>query len=614
MINPNLKNMKNPITVLVAVLLLMFNANEALIAQSSRFSNSSAPVMLSQGDGNGNQMVTICHQTGNGSITITVSQAALAAHLAHGDVIGACVTEEEHSDEDPIDDADGDNDDSDDGNDDSDDNNDDSDDDNDDSDDDNDDSDDDNDDSDDDNDDSDDDNDDSDDDNDDSDDNNDDSDDDDSTVDTNPSPAPACAAAEVISYIPGTTNDLLTPIDPARQILTNALGAPEDSDVPTAPSSYNFVALGFGGEITLKFAYPIHNGTGDDIYVVETTFGPTCARYPEKVRAFASQDGCNWIWLGDGCQNSYFDLKTLGWAQYVKLQDISDINYPFGGLADGFDVDGILCLNGEELNPIPAALSNAYASTVESFSQGTMKNGNPVPAARSNANNALGAPQNTDVVNFVALGFGGQITLGFDYLVFDRPGADLMLVETSYGNPSCTNYPETARLEVSLDNVTYYPIEGEFCLDQNVDVASSGLAYFSYLRITDASQKTSIRFPGSADGFDVDGVVVAQPGCSSVAPRYSDNVVTPDEDAEITASPNPFNSELAINLSTGNVAESFEITVLNAVGQIIESQNVDVSENENTRYTIGTSAWATGTYLISVRSASNNQTIRTVKF
>ncbi|MFN5319475.1 MAG: hypothetical protein ACK5CY_11610, partial [Bacteroidia bacterium] len=335
--------MKNPITVLVVAILLIFSANNVLLAQASRFSSASAPVMLSQGNGNGNgngnQMVTICHQTGNGSITITVSQSALEAHLAHGDVIGSCTIDEDHNDEGPDDD----NDDSDDDNDDSDDDNDDSDDNNDDSDD----------------------------DNDDSDDDNDDSDDDDTSTDpgTNPSPAPACAAAEVISYLPGTTSDLLTPIDPARQILANVLGTPENSDVATAPANYNFVALGFGGEITLKFAYPIHNGAGDDIHVVETTFGQTCARYPEKVRAFASQDGCNWIWLGDACQNGLFDLKTLGWAQYVKLQDISDINYPFGGLADGYDVDGIVCLNGEELNPIPAALSNAYASTVESFTQ-----------------------------------------------------------------------------------------------------------------------------------------------------------------------------------------------------------------------------------------------------
>lgn len=41
----------------------------------------------------GERKVTICHQTGsqkNPSVTITVSENALDAHLAHGDTIGPC--------------------------------------------------------------------------------------------------------------------------------------------------------------------------------------------------------------------------------------------------------------------------------------------------------------------------------------------------------------------------------------------------------------------------------------------------------------------------------------------------------------------------------------------
>ena len=34
--------------------------------------------------------VTICHRTGSGSVTITVSRSALPAHLAHGDTVGGC--------------------------------------------------------------------------------------------------------------------------------------------------------------------------------------------------------------------------------------------------------------------------------------------------------------------------------------------------------------------------------------------------------------------------------------------------------------------------------------------------------------------------------------------
>jgi hypothetical protein len=551
------------------------------------------------GQGNGNNTVAICHQLGNGSyITIYVAPAAVNAHLGHGDVLGACNQNNDYSDDDDNDDSDND-DDNDDNDDSDDDDNDDSD--NDDDDDDNDDSD--------------------DDDNDDS--NNDDDDNDDVTdndttttpVDSLPVTPAACVATEVINFTPGTTNDLLTPIDPARLITANALGMPEESDV--ASSNYNFLSLGFGGAVTLKFAYPIHNGEGNDLYVVETTFGNNagnCNRYPEKIRAFGSQDGCNWIWLGDGCQNTFFDFKTLGWIQYVKLQDISDISHPFGGgLADGYDLDGVVCLHGEELNPTPAALSNQFATAVKDFTQGMMKNGNAILTSRSNSDNALGDPQGTDVVNFVSLGFGGQIILSFDYLVFDKTGTDITIVETSYGNPTCNNYPETARIEVSMDNINWFAVEDEACLDESIDVSSAGLAYFSYLRITDASATSSARFPGSADGFDVDGVIVDQPGCSAPAARFADNTTTPDEVTEITIAPNPFNSELSVNLTTSSTDEKFEITVVNTVGQTVSIETVSVNANNTSRYMINGNDLKAGTYMISVRSANNSQTLRAVK-
>jgi hypothetical protein len=375
--------LKKIATLLILMILSLVNN---LGAQHNRVNvRTEESSQRTPGQGNGNNTVAICHQLGNGSyITIYVAPAAVNAHLGHGDVLGAC---NQNNDDDDDDNDDSDNDDDNDDNDDSD-NDDDDDEDNDDSDDnDNDDS--------------------------DNDDGNDDVTDNDTTttpVDSLPVTPAACVATEVINFTPGTTNDLLTPIDPARLITANALGMPEDSDV--ASSNYNFLSLGFGGAVTLKFAYPIHNGEGNDLYVVETTFGNysgNCNRYPEKIRAFGSQDGCNWIWLGDGCQNTFFDFKTLGWIQYVKLQDISDISHPFGGgLADGYDLDGVVCLHGEELNPVPAALSNQFATGFSDFSQGMMKNGNAVPTPRSDAANALGDPQGTDVVNFVSLGFGGQ--------------------------------------------------------------------------------------------------------------------------------------------------------------------------------------------------------------
>ena len=453
---------------------------------------------------------------------------------------------------------------------------------------------------------------------------NDDGEDDDDTITPPelPSPAPGCNAVEVMSYIPGTTNDLLTPIDPARQILTNVLGSPQESDVATPASAYNFVALGFGGQITLKFANPIHNGAGDDLYVVETTFGSNsgnCARYPEKIRAFASQDNCNWVYLGEGCQNSYFDLQGLAWAQYVKLIDMSNITANFGGMADGYDLDGIVCLNGEEANPTLSTASADYATEAMDYLPGTMKNGGAVPSARSNKDNAVGAPQNSDVVNFVSLGFGGKITLKFAYVVFDKAGDDLMLVETSYGNPSCNNYPETARLEVSLDNNNWITLTESYCLDQAIDIAGSGATMFHYLRISDASQMSSSRFPGTADGFDVDGVIVTQPGCTSTpaarmaAELGNDNTQIADEVAEVSVFPNPFTETQSIKLSTSNTDETFEVSIINTLGQVVSSEVIEVASSSIVNHMLPVAALAKGSYLISIRSANTNHVVRTVK-
>jgi len=448
-------------------------------------------------------------------------------------------------------------------------------------------------------------------------------DDDEITPPELPSPAPGCNAVEVMSYIQGTTNDLLTPIDPARQILTNVLGSPQESDVATPASAYNFVSLGFGGQITLKFANPIHNGDGDDLFVVETTFGSNsenCARYPEKIRAFASQDNCNWVYLGEGCQNSYFDLQGLAWAQYVKLIDMSNITANFGGMADGYDLDGIVCLNGEEANPTLSTASADYATEAMDYLPGTMKNGGAVPAPRRIKENAVGNPQNTDVVNFVSLGFGGKITLKFAYVVFDKEGDDLMLVETSFGNPSCNNYPETARLEVSLDNNNWFTLSESYCLDQAIDIAGSGATMFHYLRISDASSMSSSRFPGTADGFDVDGVIVTQPGCTSTpaarlaAELGNDNTQIADEVAEVSVFPNPFTETQSIKLSTSNTDETFEVSIINTLGQVVSSEVIEVASSSTVNHTLPVAALAKGSYLISIRSANTNHVVRTVKF
>lgn len=159
-----------------------------------------------------------------------------------------------------------------------------------------------------------------------------------------------------------------------------------------------------------------------------------------------------------------------------------------------------------------SASAAIYASSVELFNQGLNSGGQPVVAERSNPNLALGAPQNNDTINFVSLGFGGSLTLGFD-MPFTLPSA--IIIETTYGNAS--SHPEAALVYVGVGSdaasATYYLVGQALNTTDSIPLSlqpvvdNFGVSVFNYLRIVD---NTHAIYPSSPsdDGFDVDGVVV----------------------------------------------------------------------------------------------------------
>ena len=416
-----------------------------------------------------------------------------------------------------------------------------------------------------------------------------------------------CSPVEVISYNPGPQSDFLTPISTDRIDFTEALGTPENSDVATSVADYNFVTLGFAGEIVLKFAYPIKNGEGDDLYVVETSFGTSgnqnCARFPEKIRAYASQDNCNWVYLGEGCQNTYFDLHDLNWAQYVKIVDITNPE-SFQGLVDGYDLDGVVCLHGEEMNPVPTALVGGSAQTVENYAPGTRRNGSTIPADRSIATNALGAAQNNNTINFVSLGFGGSLVVKFDYVIFNNPAAtDIKVVETSFGNPACGSYPERAMVEGSLDNVNWTSF-GELCLDGEVEIGNSPV---QYIRVTDRSAASS--FGGSADGYDVDAIVVINPTCGSLAARTAaeqivDVINVANEEVSSNLFPNPASDMTVLSIEGTTANETWTVSIADISGRVI-STTTFVSNEGISEHRISVSELSFGIYQVVATNGSN---------
>lgn len=166
----------------------------------------------------------------------------------------------------------------------------------------------------------------------------------------NSAPTGQCFAASVVDFTQGTRNDggnvAGNRSDPMR-----ALGEPQDND------TFNFVALGFGGTLTLEMDGFIPNLPGDDVRVVETTFGnSSCGGYPERVRVLASQDGSTYVELGNTCQDGTFDLGSLSSAKFIRLQDMTNPN-DFNGSADAYDVDAVVSVNCRQPDKEVADLS-----------------------------------------------------------------------------------------------------------------------------------------------------------------------------------------------------------------------------------------------------------------
>jgi hypothetical protein len=145
--------------------------------------------------------------------------------------------------------------------------------------------------------------------------------------------------SEVISYQKGFVK---ASDDPSRFNPERALGAPSD-DVD------KFVALGFGGELVVKFPAPVKNGEGADIRVHETSWGnPPCDAWPEKASISVSKNNIDWISLGTICHTGELSFPDdLDWILYVKIKDVSDPDGPwYGTNIDGYDINAIVSLHG----------------------------------------------------------------------------------------------------------------------------------------------------------------------------------------------------------------------------------------------------------------------------
>ncbi|MCA1800217.1 MAG: T9SS type A sorting domain-containing protein, partial [Actinobacteria bacterium] len=145
-----------------------------------------------------------------------------------------------------------------------------------------------------------------------------------------------------VDYVQGTTQGGGA-IAADRANPMNALGEPEGTD------ELVFTTLGYGGSLTFQFDGVVPNGPGDDIEVVETSFGnPGCEAFPEYADVSVSVDGATYFYIGTVCKSDPFvDISDADVE--IALECVSHVrvasNDGLTSTGDAYDVDGIVALH-----------------------------------------------------------------------------------------------------------------------------------------------------------------------------------------------------------------------------------------------------------------------------
>ncbi|MBF8148331.1 T9SS type A sorting domain-containing protein [Winogradskyella sp. F6397] len=161
------------------------------------------------------------------------------------------------------------------------------------------------------------------------------------------------------------------------------------------------------------------------------------------------------------------------------------------------------------LNAQDSPQENCNAVEVITSTQGTTSEGTAVNADRSDVNAALHAPDKANEPGgFYSLGINGSITLELGGAVFNQPGTDIAIYETSFSGDNCgSSDDEQALIELSQDGSTWVEY-GTICRDGDIDLDAVDLDYITQIRITDTTT-------GSGDGYDLDGIEAVN-GCEDI--------------------------------------------------------------------------------------------------
>jgi len=167
---------------------------------------------------------------------------------------------------------------------------------------------------------------------------------------------------------------------------------------------------------------------------------------------------------------------------------------------------------------------------VDSYLQGKRWDNSPVRAERSILSQALWFETGQNEHNFFSLGFSNETTgaawiiIAFDYPVIDDSGADVRVIEDTWGGPG--TYPlESADVYASQDKVVWKYLgnaknlnySGTLHTITDFDLGAVGLPWAKYFKVVDKTDKNAFTKlehqnggPSTADGFDLNALIALQ--------------------------------------------------------------------------------------------------------
>ena len=225
---------------------------------------------------------------------------------------------------------------------------------------------------------------------------------------------------------------------------------------------------------------------------------------------------------------------------------------------------------------------------------------NPV---QTDPTQALGEPERASSGHsFTTLGYGGSITLGFGGAIVNGPGADIEIVETTYGYPAyCSAYPEYADIYVSQDGDNWFFAKTVCKYDGFVDISDAGdLDYVNYVKIVNNDELST-----TPDAFDVDGVVAIHI-CIDEEPAPAP-FTSVEASATLTTYPNPTQGPSNVVFKTAETGKVL-LEVYDMSGRSVATL-FDAEAQQDKEYTLdfNGSTLPNGVYVY--RLTTNNETI-----